>query len=147
MRVRTQLRIRDTFFFIKHFGTFPCQLISQCPSSFRWFSFFVQRVQLTTSQRGHSSDASGRRLSMENINYADTTFVFLATKILVLLMTPALSLFYGGMVRKKISSAQRASYAAIAVISIWMDFSSVRCCFRWLRTVDRWWFFRPTQQR
>ena len=60
---------------------------------------------------------------MENINYADTTFVFLAT-ILVLLMTPALSLFYGGMVRKKnILSTTMHSYAAIAVVSIqWILF-------------------------
>lgn len=34
------------------------------------------------------------------INMADTTFMFLAT-VMVLLMTPALSLFYGGMVRAK----------------------------------------------
>ncbi|HRK99437.1 MAG TPA: hypothetical protein PK486_03340, partial [Trichococcus flocculiformis] len=60
---------------------------------------------------------------MENINYADTTFVFLAT-ILVLLMTPALSLFYGGMVRKKnILGTTMHSYAAIAVVSIqWILF-------------------------
>lgn len=60
---------------------------------------------------------------MESINYADTTFVFLAT-ILVLLMTPALSLFYGGMVRKKnILSTTMHSYAAIAVVSIqWILF-------------------------
>lgn len=60
---------------------------------------------------------------MQNINYADTTFVFLAT-ILVLLMTPALSLFYGGMVRKKnILSTTMHSYAAIAIVSIqWILF-------------------------
>jgi ammonium transporter len=60
---------------------------------------------------------------MENINYADTTFVFLAT-ILVMMMTPALSLFYGGMVRKKnILSTTMHSYTAIAVVSIqWILF-------------------------
>lgn len=60
---------------------------------------------------------------MENINYADTTFVFLAT-ILVMMMTPALSLFYGGMVRKKnVLSTTMHSYAAIAVVSIqWLLF-------------------------
>ncbi|CZR03393.1 ammonium transporter [Trichococcus ilyis] len=60
---------------------------------------------------------------MENINYADTTFVFLAT-ILVMLMTPALSLFYAGMVRRKnVLSTTMHSYAAIAVVSIqWLLF-------------------------
>ncbi len=60
---------------------------------------------------------------MENINYADTTFVFFATA-LVMLMTPALALFYGGMVRgKNVLSTTMHSYAAIAVVSIqWLLF-------------------------
>jgi ammonium transporter len=55
---------------------------------------------------------------MENINMADTTFMFLAT-VMVLLMTPALSLFYGGMVRaKNVLSTTMHSYAAIVVVVI-----------------------------
>lgn len=53
-----------------------------------------------------------------NINMADTTFMFLAT-VMVLLMTPALSLFYGGMVRaKNVLSTTMHSYAAIVVVVI-----------------------------
>lgn len=53
-----------------------------------------------------------------NINMADTTFMFLAT-VMVLLMTPALSLFYGGMVRaKNVLSTSMHSYAAIVVVGI-----------------------------
>ena len=53
-----------------------------------------------------------------NINMADTTFMFLAT-VMVLLMTPALSLFYGGMVREKnVLSTTMHSYAAIVVVVI-----------------------------
>ena len=49
-----------------------------------------------------------------NINMADTTFMFLAT-----VMTPALSLFYGGMVRaKNVLSTSMHSYAAIVVVVI-----------------------------
>jgi len=49
---------------------------------------------------------------------ADTTFMFLAT-VMVLLMTPALSLFYGGMVRaKNVLSTTMHSYAAIVVVVI-----------------------------
>ena len=52
------------------------------------------------------------------INMADTTFMFLAT-VMVLLMTPALSLFYGGMVRaKNVLSTTMHSYAAIVVVVI-----------------------------
>ena len=57
------------------------------------------------------------------INMADTTFMFLAT-VMVLLMTPALSLFYGGMVRaKNVLSTTMHSYAAIVVVVIqWILF-------------------------
>jgi len=60
---------------------------------------------------------------MENINMADTTFMFLAT-VMVLLMTPALSLFYGGLVRtKNVLSTTMHSYAAIVVVVIqWILF-------------------------
>ena len=52
------------------------------------------------------------------INMADTTFMFLAT-VMVLLMTPALSLFYGGMVRaKNVLNTTMHSYAAIVVVVI-----------------------------
>jgi Amt family ammonium transporter len=60
---------------------------------------------------------------MNALNSADTVFVIFSTA-LVMLMTPALALFYGGMVRKKnVLSTIAYSYAAIAVVSIqWMLF-------------------------
>jgi ammonium transporter, Amt family len=55
---------------------------------------------------------------MSNINGADTTFVFICTAM-VLLMTPGLALFYGGMVRRKnVLNTTFHSYSAIAIISI-----------------------------
>jgi Amt family ammonium transporter len=60
---------------------------------------------------------------MNGINAADTVFVFVST-VLVLVMTPALALFYGGMVRKKnVLSTTVHSYAAIAIVSVqWILF-------------------------
>ncbi|HAX71963.1 MAG TPA: ammonia channel protein [Firmicutes bacterium] len=55
---------------------------------------------------------------MLEVNLADTTFVFLAS-VLVMLMTPGLALFYGGMVRQKnVLSTTMHSYTALAIISI-----------------------------
>ena len=52
------------------------------------------------------------------VNGADTVFVMFATA-LVMLMTPALALFYGGMVRKKnVLSTKMHSYVAIALVSL-----------------------------
>jgi Amt family ammonium transporter len=55
---------------------------------------------------------------MHGINLADTSFMIFATA-LVMLMTPGLALFYGGMVKgKNVLSTTMHSYAAVAVISI-----------------------------
>ncbi|ADL52559.1 ammonium transporter [Clostridium cellulovorans] len=52
------------------------------------------------------------------INGADTVFVIIAT-ILVFLMTPALALFYGGLVRRKnVLSTTMHSYGAIVLVSL-----------------------------
>ncbi len=51
-------------------------------------------------------------------NGADSVFVLVCTA-LVMLMTPALALFYGGMVRKKnVVSTTMHSYVTIALVSI-----------------------------
>lgn len=56
--------------------------------------------------------------SVSAINTADTSFIFLAT-VLVMLMTPGLALFYGGLVRRKnVLSTTMHSYCALAIISI-----------------------------
>lgn len=60
---------------------------------------------------------------MEGINAGDTAWVLIATA-LVMLMTPALAFFYGGMVRKKnVLSTLNFSFILMAVISIqWVLF-------------------------
>ena len=60
---------------------------------------------------------------LENLNPADTGFVIIST-ILVMLMTPALALFYGGMVRKKnILGTLMQSFVALGVVSvIWITY-------------------------
>lgn len=55
---------------------------------------------------------------MPNINAGDSAFVFVST-VLVMLMTPALALFYGGMVRRKnVLSTTMHSYFTMAIVSI-----------------------------
>jgi len=55
---------------------------------------------------------------METINAGDTAWVLIAS-VLVLMMTPALGFFYGGMVRKKnILSTLNLSFVMIAFMSI-----------------------------
>ena len=60
---------------------------------------------------------------MENLNAGDTAWVLVSTA-LVLMMTPALGFFYGGMVRKKnILSTLNLSFIMMAMISIqWILF-------------------------
>ncbi|RPI33767.1 MAG: ammonium transporter [Chloroflexota bacterium] len=55
---------------------------------------------------------------METINAGDTAWVLMAT-VLVLLMTPALAFFYGGMVRKKnLLSTLNLSFIIMGLISV-----------------------------
>ena len=55
---------------------------------------------------------------ISEINKADTGFMIIST-ILVMLMTPALALFYGGMVRKKnVLGTIMQSFVALGVISV-----------------------------
>ena len=56
--------------------------------------------------------------SNELINNADTAFMIISS-ILVMLMTPALALFYGGMVRKKnVLGTIMQSFTALGVVSV-----------------------------
>jgi Amt family ammonium transporter len=53
-----------------------------------------------------------------SINYADTAWILISSA-LVMLMTPALALFYGGMVRRKnLLSTIMMSFAILALISV-----------------------------
>ena len=69
-------------------------------------------------QSSDNSSTSGEFLSEENIVGADVAWILSASG-LVLLMTPGLSFFYGGMVGKKnIISTMLQSFIALGVISI-----------------------------
>ncbi|MDF2504921.1 ammonium transporter [Clostridium sp.] len=64
-----------------------------------------------------------------NVNSGDTAFVIIAAA-LVMLMTPGLALFYGGMVRRKnVLSTTMHSYAALAIVSIQWVFIGYTLCF------------------
>jgi Amt family ammonium transporter len=66
---------------------------------------------------------------MNNISLVDTSFIIFASA-LVMLMTPGLALFYGGMVRRKnVLSTTFHSYAAIAIISIQWVLIGYTLCF------------------
>ena len=55
---------------------------------------------------------------MPELNTGDTAWV-LASAALVLLMTPGLAFFYGGMVRvKSVLNMMMMSFASIAVVSV-----------------------------
>ena len=73
------------------------------------FDFFTDRIY-------RHEKGEGRK--MENINTGDTAWILISTA-LVMLMTPGLALFYGGMVRKKnVLGTIMHSFIIIAVISI-----------------------------
>ena len=56
--------------------------------------------------------------NLNEVNKADTAFIIISS-ILVMLMTPALALFYGGMVRKKnVLGTIMQSFVALGVVSV-----------------------------
>ena len=66
---------------------------------------------------------------MNGVNTVDSLFIFLCT-VLVLVMTPALALFYGGMVRRKnVLSTTLHSYAAIVIVSLQWILIGYTLCF------------------
>ncbi len=66
---------------------------------------------------------------MDTINLADTGFMIISTA-LVMVMTPGLALFYGGMVRRKnVLNTTAKSYAAMVLISIQWILIGYTLCF------------------
>ncbi|MBP2034018.1 Amt family ammonium transporter [Clostridium algifaecis] len=66
---------------------------------------------------------------MSGVNGSDTVFVIMST-VLVMVMTPGLALFYGGMVRgKNTLNSTLHSYSALAIISIQWIFIGYTLCF------------------
>lgn len=63
------------------------------------------------------------------VNTVDTVFVLISAA-LVMLMTPGLALFYGGMVRKKnILSMLMQCFAAMCILNIWWILIGYSLCF------------------
>jgi Amt family ammonium transporter len=77
------------------------------------------------------------------ISAADTTWMIVATALVLMMTVPGLALFYSGMVRKKnVLATMAQSLAAVAIISIlWIAFGYSLAFVGagpWLGTLDRW---------
>lgn len=89
----------------------------------RWLLIFILTALISIYGVFIQEDDSLYNTLDSAINYADTAWMITAT-ILVLLMTPGISFFYGGMVRaKNIISTMLQSFIAMGLISIiWVIF-------------------------
>lgn len=90
----------------------------------RWIASFILIVIIAFSALlwpHHIATVSDRFLDSSAINFADVAWILTAS-CLVLLMTPGLSFFYGGMVgRKNVISTMLKSFICLGVISlIWV---------------------------
>src|SRR6202171_6004772 len=78
-----------------------------------------------------------------DISAADTTWMMVATALVLMMTIPGLALFYSGMVRKKnVLATMAQSLAAVTIISIlWVAFGYSLVFVGdgpWLGTLDRW---------
>ena len=89
----------------------------------RWFIIFIFMALVSLAGLFIPESDTLYNVVDKNINYADTSWMITAT-VLVLLMTPGVSFFYGGMVRaKNIISTMLQSFIAMGIISvIWVIF-------------------------
>ena len=89
----------------------------------RWFIIFIFMALVSIVGLFIPESDTLYNVVDKNINYADTSWMITAT-VLVLLMTPGVSFFYGGMVRaKNIISTMLQSFIAMGIISIiWVIF-------------------------
>ena len=89
----------------------------------RWFIIFIFMALVSLAGLFIPESDTLYNVVDKNINYADTAWMITAT-VLVLLMTPGVSFFYGGMVRaKNIISTMLQSFIAMGIISvIWVIF-------------------------
>ncbi len=68
-------------------------------------------------------------MNVSTVNAADTVFVLMSAA-LVMLMTPGLALFYGGMVRRKnILSILMQCFASMCVLNVWWIIIGYSLCF------------------
>lgn len=84
----------------------------------RWIILFIITAVISTAGLFFPEKQELFNSIDKSINYADTAWMITAS-ILVLLMTPGVSFFYGGMVKaKNIISTMLQSYIAMGLISI-----------------------------
>ena len=89
----------------------------------RWFIIFIFMALVSIAGLFIPESDTLYNVVDKNINYADTSWM-ITSSVLVLLMTPGVSFFYGGMVRaKNIISTMLQSFIAMGIISIiWVIF-------------------------
>lgn len=89
----------------------------------RWFIIFIFMALVSIAGLFIPESDTLYSVVDKNINYADTSWM-ITSSVLVLLMTPGVSFFYGGMVRaKNIISTMLQSFIAMGIISIiWVIF-------------------------
>lgn len=89
----------------------------------RWFIIFIFMALVSIAGLFIPENDTLYNVVDKNINYADTSWM-ITSSVLVLLMTPGVSFFYGGMVRaKNIISTMLQSFIAMGIISIiWVIF-------------------------
>lgn len=89
----------------------------------RWFIIFIFMALVSITGLFIPESDTLYNVVDKNINYADTSWM-ITSSVLVLLMTPGVSFFYGGMVRaKNIISTMLQSFIAMGIISIiWVIF-------------------------
>ena len=82
-------------------------------------------ARVSQPNRDQPAQQTGTQESLESsgINSGDTTWMLVSTA-LVMLMTPGLALFYGGMVRRKnVLGTIMQSFAALGIITVqWVLF-------------------------
>ncbi len=89
----------------------------------RWFIIFIFMALVSIAGLFIPESDTLYNVVDKNINYAYTSWM-ITSSVLVLLMTPGVSFFYGGMVRaKNIISTMLQSFIAMGIISIiWVIF-------------------------
>src|SRR3954467_12584000 len=98
-------------------------------------------ICLPAFEPAHRKPKSTRVMTMTGINPADTSWMLVSTA-LVLLMTPALAFFYGGLVRAKNTlNTMMMSFVALGFVGIaWALLGYSLAFSNWTAApgVDRW---------
>ncbi len=107
----------------------------------------VRRLALV----GFSTLATPAFAETSTINAADTSWMIVATALVLMMTIPGLALFYAGMVRKKnVLATMAQSLSAVALISIlWVAYGYSLAFVgdgSWIGTLDRWFLAGMTME-